>query len=579
MKLWALVRNTFREAVRDKVLLTLIVIAFLVTAAARLVPSLAAGEGTKIIQDLGLKSMTLFCVLIAVLVGGRLVYREIEKRTIFVILAKPVARWQFVLGKYLGLMLVLVTSVAIMTAWFALFMVISRVPMTPQMLLAVLLLVMELAVVTSIAVLFSTFVTPISSAVFTFAVYFTGNMSSSLLYWGTKDKPAALQLIAPVLLLSAAQPSELRYHERGRAPPAARLHPGRAERDLCAGLRGRSAAGRNARLPAAELLARMSNRRAGGRAGWWLSWLAVVIFGLGVFLLQKAMDQNRQRREELKAADELMYFPSGRLLAAVAGEYRLLVADYAWLQIAQYAGAHMGLVDQEDNYRWLGNGMEIVGELDPHFIIPYVFGSQLLGWDAERPAEGIALLRKGFERNPLSWELPFQAGFIAYMQMKDYDQAGYYFSLAAQLPGVWQIAPRMAAASYARTGNFELTREMWTRTYENQPNPKVREIARTQLLYLIGEELGALQAAADSFAERAGHLPASLEEVVARNYLEQIPAEPFGGRYVLRSGKVRDSYVEYSGGPRPTAATCGPLSHRATQPAGQRGRPGAGRGT
>lgn len=196
MKLWALARNTFREAVRDKVLLTLIVIAFLVAAAARLVPSLAAGEGVKIIQDLSLKSMTLFCVLIAVLVGGRLVYREIEKRTIFVILAKPVARWQFVLGKYLGLMLVLVTSVAIMTGWFALFMVISRVPVTPQMLLAVLLLVMELAVVTSIAVLFSTFVTPISSAVFTFAIYFTGNMSSSLLYWGTRDKPVALQFVA-----------------------------------------------------------------------------------------------------------------------------------------------------------------------------------------------------------------------------------------------------------------------------------------------------------------------------------------------------------------------------------------------
>lgn len=196
MTLWALVRNTFREAVRDKVLLTLVVIAFLVTAAARLMPSLAAGEGLKITKDLGLKSMTLFCVLIAILVGGRLVYREIEKRTIFVILAKPVARWQFVLGKYLGLMLVLLVSVAIMTAWFAAFLFLSRVGVEPQMLLAVLLLLLELAVVTAVAVLFSTFVTPISSAVFTFAVYFTGNMSSSLLYWGTKDKPAVVQFIA-----------------------------------------------------------------------------------------------------------------------------------------------------------------------------------------------------------------------------------------------------------------------------------------------------------------------------------------------------------------------------------------------
>jgi ABC-type transport system involved in multi-copper enzyme maturation permease subunit len=194
MKLWALARNTFREAVRDKVLLTLLVIAFLVTAGARLIPSLAAGEEAKITKDLGLKSMTLFCVLIAVLVGGRLVYREIEKRTIFVILAKPVARWQFVLGKYLGLMLVLVTSVAIMTAWFALFMTLSRIPVQPQMLLQVLLLVFELAVITAIAVFFSTFVTPITSAVFTFAVYFTGTLSRSLLYWGTKDRPEVMQI-------------------------------------------------------------------------------------------------------------------------------------------------------------------------------------------------------------------------------------------------------------------------------------------------------------------------------------------------------------------------------------------------
>jgi hypothetical protein len=290
----------------------------------------------------------------------------------------------------------------------------------------------------------------------------------------------------------------------------------------------------------------MANRRAGGRAGRWLGWSAVAVLGLGVFLLQKSIDGIRLRREKLKAADELMYFPSGRLLAAVAGEYRLLVADYAWLQIAQYSGAHMGLLDQEENYRWLGNATEVVGELDPRFVAPFVFGAQMLGWEAEQPREGIALLRKSFERNPLAWEPPFQAGFIAYMLLKDYALAGYYFSVAAELPGVWQIAPRMAAASYAQTGNFELTRELWTRTYENQPNPKVREIARNQLLHLIGQELGAMQAAADSFARLVGRPPVSLEEVVARDYLEQIPAEPFGGKYALRAGKVRDSYLEYA---------------------------------
>jgi ABC-type transport system involved in multi-copper enzyme maturation permease subunit len=196
MKLAALIGNTFREAVRDKVLLTLVIIALLVTAGAKLIPSLAAGEEVKIVTDLGLKSITLFCILIAVLVGGRLVYKEVEKRTIHVMLAKPVARWEFVVGKYLGLMLVLVTSVAIMTAWFGLFALVSRVPLAPRLLLAILLLVFELGIITAVAVLFSTFVTPISSAVFTFAIYFTGNMSTSLLYWGTKDKPAVIKAVS-----------------------------------------------------------------------------------------------------------------------------------------------------------------------------------------------------------------------------------------------------------------------------------------------------------------------------------------------------------------------------------------------
>lgn len=274
-------------------------------------------------------------------------------------------------------------------------------------------------------------------------------------------------------------------------------------------------------------------------------WLLVAVLGLGVFLMQKAIDLHRRNRESLKVADELLYFPSGKLLAAAAGEYRLLVADYAWLQVAQYAGSHLGLAHQEDNYRWLGNGMEIIGELDPHFISPYVFGAQMLAWDAERPGEGLALLRKGYERNPLTWELPFQAGFIAYQVMKDYNEAGYYFSIAAQLPGVWSIAPRMAASAYGKAGNFELTRELWSDVYENQPNPKVKDLARKELLKLLGQELVAQQTAADSFAGQVGRAPTSLEELVARHYIEQIPQEPFGGRYGLRSGKVEDNLVEF----------------------------------
>ena len=155
--------------------------------------------------------MSLFCLLIAVLVGGRLVYREIEKRTILVMLAKPLRRWEFLIGKYCGLMLVLLVSVVIMTAWFALFMVLTRVPVDPRLLLPVGMLVLRLAIITSVAVLFSTFVTPISGSVFTLGVYFLGSLSRSILYWGTKDRPPVVRFFSTVVYYALPNFSNLDY--------------------------------------------------------------------------------------------------------------------------------------------------------------------------------------------------------------------------------------------------------------------------------------------------------------------------------------------------------------------------------
>jgi len=172
--------NTFRESVRDKVLITLIIFAVLVMGSARIIQPLALGEEAKIIKDLGLSAITLFCVLIAILVGGRIVYREVEKRTIYIMLAKPVRRWEFILGKYLGLMAVLVVSLVVMTAAFYVILLVLGVGAPLYLLLAVLMTLFELAILTAVAVLFSSFSTPITGAVFTFAVYFVGHMSRDL---------------------------------------------------------------------------------------------------------------------------------------------------------------------------------------------------------------------------------------------------------------------------------------------------------------------------------------------------------------------------------------------------------------
>src|SRR5436309_10269808 len=122
----AIARNAFREAVRDRVLYNLVVFALLLITGAIFLGELSAGEDTKIIVDLGLSAMLLFGVFIAIFVGVGLVYKEIERRTLYAILSKPIGRGQFLLGKYLGLCLTLFVNVVVMGAGVSLALIYVR---------------------------------------------------------------------------------------------------------------------------------------------------------------------------------------------------------------------------------------------------------------------------------------------------------------------------------------------------------------------------------------------------------------------------------------------------------------------
>lgn len=174
-RIYSIAVNTFRESLRDRVLVTLIVFAAITMGAAKVVQPVALGEADKIVKDLGLSAITFFSVLIAILVGGRIVYREVEKRTVYLVLSRPVRRREFILGKYVGLLTVLYVSLLAMTAVFCCVLVITGVGFSPVLLLAVLMTGCELALITALAVFFSTFVTPIAGSVFTMVLYFIGH--------------------------------------------------------------------------------------------------------------------------------------------------------------------------------------------------------------------------------------------------------------------------------------------------------------------------------------------------------------------------------------------------------------------
>jgi ABC-type transport system involved in multi-copper enzyme maturation permease subunit len=175
--------NTFREAVRDRVLYNLVLFVLILTAAAVFIGELSGGQEQKIIVDLGLSAMLLFGVFIAIFVGVGLVYKEIERRTVYAIFSKPVGRGEFLIGKYLGLCLTLLVNVLVMGAGVSLALIYVTRGWNPLALTiwpAILLIYVELMVLTGVALLFSSFSSPALSALLTFFVFIIGHFSADL---------------------------------------------------------------------------------------------------------------------------------------------------------------------------------------------------------------------------------------------------------------------------------------------------------------------------------------------------------------------------------------------------------------
>jgi ABC-type transport system involved in multi-copper enzyme maturation permease subunit len=197
VKILAVMSITFREAVRDKVLYNLVFFALLIMGVSTYLGQLALGRQLKIIQDVSLASMSIFGLLIAIFVGIGLVYKEIQRRTIYTLLAKPITRGQFVLGKYFGLVLTIFLNVAVMAAALLVLQLIfaDANPVNWAVLKAIYLILVELMLVTAVAVFFSTFSTPTLSAMFTLGVYIIGRFSSDLVALSERSESVVLKYL------------------------------------------------------------------------------------------------------------------------------------------------------------------------------------------------------------------------------------------------------------------------------------------------------------------------------------------------------------------------------------------------
>ena len=187
--------NTFREAIRDRILYNLIFFALVMIAAAVLVGQISIGIERIVIINLGLSAISIFGLVMAIFIGVGLVYKEMERRTLYSLLAKPVRRWEFLAGKYAGLLLTLLANTSLMLVGLAAALLyVSRhfERADLSILVAAYFILLELALVTALALFFSCFSSPMLSALFTLGIYIVGVFAQDIRNIGLVTKNPAL---------------------------------------------------------------------------------------------------------------------------------------------------------------------------------------------------------------------------------------------------------------------------------------------------------------------------------------------------------------------------------------------------
>lgn len=193
---WALAQNTFKEALRDKVFYLLLGFGAFLFSAARLLAPLALGEERRVTLDLGLAGLSLFGCMITIFVGHQLIFREVERKTVYFLFSRPIHRAHFVWGKYLGLVSVLAVSVATMGAVLAAVLLVSGFEVDKALAQALARSFMSLAILAAVAVLIAAFTTPVLAGLFTLAAYLVGQGSGDLLLLLDRVRsPAASALV------------------------------------------------------------------------------------------------------------------------------------------------------------------------------------------------------------------------------------------------------------------------------------------------------------------------------------------------------------------------------------------------
>jgi len=195
-RIWAIVENTFKEGLRQRILMLLVLFGILVIVVSIFIGPFALGEAPKIIRDVGLAAASLFGILIAIIIGSTLIHKDIEKRTIYTVITKPVKRSEIIVGKFLGLLLLIAMLVCAMAGIHQLVIYILEGSFDLPLLIAIPFSLIEIMILLGILLLFSSFSTPALSAVMGIIFFVIGHASPDLKLFADQTDIAAAKYFA-----------------------------------------------------------------------------------------------------------------------------------------------------------------------------------------------------------------------------------------------------------------------------------------------------------------------------------------------------------------------------------------------
>ncbi|MGK7892523.1 MAG: ABC transporter permease [Xenococcus sp. (in: cyanobacteria)] len=202
IRILTIAKNSFQEVIRDRILYFIGFFVLLLILAQRIIPQIAAGTDEKILLDFGIGAIAILTVIIAIFVGTALINKEIEKRTLLMLIPKPISKTELIVGKHLGLWAVLAITISIMMGLYIGMLQVSGIdyPLF-ALIIAALYLLLELALLIAVALVFGVFTSSILATLLSFGVYLMGHFSKDLVELGQLSKNSSIESLTTSLYL------------------------------------------------------------------------------------------------------------------------------------------------------------------------------------------------------------------------------------------------------------------------------------------------------------------------------------------------------------------------------------------